>query len=266
MAFNKEDKINLAELSPSVKNLFTALTTQVSKEKEARIAADTEMRNSISKARIDIKKLIDNKYNAAKKLITDLETDADKFFDSDGKLVFPDGKKFWISDSLSDPSKYGSIDTGSGGGNSNQQISPDTIYLLTDDNIDSRNGEEEYTLNLNADRWIYPKGIKFCTYWVKGDRYTTDINMFDTADCDWRLYLNGEEIKRGWTTFDQLGDNGSSEIWIPHSTYKAGYIKVNTGDVLKIKIHSITFKGSLFFPGTIKNGFCINLLKSIPSS
>ena len=96
MAFNKEDKINLAELSPSVKNLFTALTTQVSKEKEARIAADTEIRNSISKARTDIKKLIDDKYTSVKNKITTLENDANKIFDSNGRLVFPNGKKFWI--------------------------------------------------------------------------------------------------------------------------------------------------------------------------
>lgn len=100
MAFNKENKINLAELSPSVKNLFTALITQASKEKEARIAEDTKIRNSISNARTDIKKLIDNKYNSMKSKITTLETDANKIFDSDGRLVFPDGKKFWISDNI----------------------------------------------------------------------------------------------------------------------------------------------------------------------
>ena len=106
MAFNKEDKITLEELSPSFKNLLDGLSTQINKEKENRIIEDNELRKLISDTRNNVKNMIDNKYNSMIQTISNLEEKANNIFDSDGRLIFPNGKKFWISDSISDSSKY----------------------------------------------------------------------------------------------------------------------------------------------------------------
>lgn len=49
MAFNKENKITWEELSPSLQELFKGLQTQITKERNERIAADNQLRADLNK-------------------------------------------------------------------------------------------------------------------------------------------------------------------------------------------------------------------------
>lgn len=93
MPFNKENKITWEELSPSAQELFKNLQTQITNEANARIAADNQLRNDMNTAITNLNNALQNLINTR---IKALEDKIDAIFDSQGRLVFPNGDKFWI--------------------------------------------------------------------------------------------------------------------------------------------------------------------------
>lgn len=88
-AFNFEDKVTWNELAPSAQELFKTLQSQITNESNARIAADNQFRSDLNTLKTDLTNLINKK-------VTLLETRINNLFDSQGRLVFPNGDKFWI--------------------------------------------------------------------------------------------------------------------------------------------------------------------------
>lgn len=95
MSFNKENEISWDEFSPSTQELFKQLQSEIATERTQRIKADNDLETEINniKDRINTKlKKFDNILLRIQKIQNKLNS----YFDDKGRLVFPNGDKFWI--------------------------------------------------------------------------------------------------------------------------------------------------------------------------
>ena len=96
MAFSKENKVSWEELSPSAQKLFKDIQALIITERSQRISADAGLLEELADLEEELNTYLDNKYNELKDKVDLVENKIGNIFDSQNRLVFPNGDKFWI--------------------------------------------------------------------------------------------------------------------------------------------------------------------------
>ena len=96
MAFSKENKVSWEELSPSTQKLFKDIQALIITERSQRIAADAVLLEELASLEEELNTYLDDKYDELKDKVDLVENKIGNIFDSQNRLTFPNGDKFWI--------------------------------------------------------------------------------------------------------------------------------------------------------------------------